>query len=250
LQDYIRLLLESRYHVVVADNGQAALGVIGERGEEPGVRSAPHPSPLTPDLILSDLMMPVMDGYQLLERLKSDDATRHIPVIMLTARAEARDKLKALRIGVDDYLTKPFDEEELLARIENLLRNQAARQAAMAEEPAPANAAPQLAAADREWLERFEAYVQQHLSSDIFSVPMLADAFAMSESTLLRQLKRLTGLTPMQYLLEMRLDQARHMLESGTYRSVGRVAAEVGYQDTRSFARSFKKRFGKLPSEV
>ncbi|MBK9337871.1 MAG: response regulator [Lewinellaceae bacterium] len=75
-------------------------------------------------------MMPVMDGYRLLEQLKSNEATRHIPVVMLTARAEAQDKLKALRIGVDDYLLKPFDEEELLVRIENLLRNAANRQAA------------------------------------------------------------------------------------------------------------------------
>jgi signal transduction histidine kinase/DNA-binding response OmpR family regulator len=257
LQDYIRLLLESRYHVIVAENGQAALDYLlptaiplSLRSSGMSLRSNCQLPTANCQLILSDLMMPIMDGYQLLEKLKSDDATRHIPVVMLTARAEARDKLKALRIGVDDYLTKPFEEEELLARIENLLRNQAARQAAIAEEPAPANAAPPLAAADREWLERFEAYVQQHLSSNILSVPLLADAFAMSESTLLRQLKRLTGLTPMQYLLEMRLDQARRMLESGTYRSVGRVAAEVGYQDTRSFARSFKNRFGKLPSEL
>ena len=125
-------------------------------------------------------MMPVMDGYQLLEKLKSDDATRHLPVIMLTARAEARDRLKALRIGVDDYLTKPFDEEELLARIENLLRNQVARQAAIVEEPAQEKAAPPLAATDQEWLERFEAYVQQHLSSDILSVLMLSQAFSIT----------------------------------------------------------------------
>jgi DNA-binding response OmpR family regulator len=201
-------------------------------------------------LILSDLMMPVMDGYQLLEKLKSNDATRHIPVIMLTARAEVRDKLRALRIGVDDYLTKPFDEEELLARIENLLRNQAARQAAMTEEPAQENAAPLLAAADREWQERFEAHVQQHLSSDILSVPWLAQKFAMSESSLLRQLKRITGLTPQQYLLEMRLDKARQLLEARSGASIANIAAEVGYTDIRSFACSFKQRFGKPASEV
>jgi signal transduction histidine kinase/DNA-binding response OmpR family regulator len=243
LQDYIRLILEEKYHVLTADNGQVALNRLLHTASR-------RPPTAYCQLILSDLMMPVMDGYQLLEKLKSSDATRHIPVIMLTARAEARDKLRALRIGVDDYLTKPFDEEELLVRIENLLRNYAARQAAMAEEPAPENAAPFLATADREWQERFEAHVQQHLSSDILSVPMLAQEFAMSESTLLRQVTRFTGLSPKQYLQEVRLHAAREMLENKTYSSVSQVAAKVGYTDARTFSRSFQQRFGKLPSEV
>lgn len=195
-------------------------------------------------------MMPAMDGYQLLEKLKSDDATRHIPVIMLTARAEAKDKLKALRIGVDDYMTKPFDEEELLVRIENLLRNQAARrQEIPTTTEREAAAAPGMSEADRTWLENFEAHSQKNLSDDAFNIPLLAQEFAMSHSTLLRQLKRLTGLTPVQYLQEMRLDHARHLLENRSHDSIAKVASEVGYADTRSFSRSFKQRFGKLPSE-
>jgi YesN/AraC family two-component response regulator len=203
-----------------------------------------------PHLVLSDLMMPVMDGYQLLEKLKSDDATRHIPVVMLTARAEAQDKLKALRIGVDDYLLKPFDEDELLARIENLLKNYAARRAAAAEESEPSAGVPLLSRPDREWLEVFEGYVRKHLSSDLLSVAELTREFAMSESTLLRQLKRLTGLTPVQYLLEVRLTEARRLLENRTFSSIAQVAARVGYDDARSFSRAFRQRFGKLPSEV
>jgi signal transduction histidine kinase/CheY-like chemotaxis protein/AraC-like DNA-binding protein len=232
LQDYIRLILSEKYHVLTAGNGEEALN---RTLKIENCR-----------LILSDLMMPVMDGFQLLEALKSDDATRHIPVIMLTARAEARDKLKALRIGVDDYITKPFDEEELLVRIENLLNNQTARFQDVPEEAAT----PALSAADREWLERFETFVQKNLSNSILSIPMLADELAMSESTLLRQLKRLTGLTPVQYLQEVRLDRARRLLEDRTYDSIARVAAETGYNDARSFSRIFKQRFGKAPSAV
>ncbi|MBK8565118.1 MAG: response regulator [Saprospiraceae bacterium] len=251
LQDYIRLVLEEKYHVITAGNGQEALKLI--RDEERGMRDdaapIPHPSSLIPDLILSDLMMPVMDGYQLLEKLKSDDATRHIPVIMLTARAEAKDKLKALRIGVDDYMTKPFDEEELMVRIENLLRNQAARRQEIPTAPEQVVAAPHMSEADRTWLENFEAHAQKNLSDDAFNIPLLAQEFAMSHSTLLRQLKRLTGLTPVQYLQEMRLDHARHLLETRSHDSIAKVASEVGYADTRSFSRSFKQRFGKLPSD-
>ncbi|MCB9352328.1 MAG: response regulator [Lewinellaceae bacterium] len=237
LQDYLRLVLSEKYEVIITGNGQAALEALA---------SSP---PGRIGLILSDLMMPVMDGYQLLETLKSNDATRHMPVIMLTARADAGDKLKALRIGVDDYLTKPFDEEELMVRIENLLKNQAAR---LRETPAnleEAEPGAVLSKTDQKWLEAFEAYVRKNLSNDILSVPLLAHEFAMSESTLLRQLKRLAGLSPNQYLQEMRLGHARQLLENRTYNSIARVAAEVGYTDTRSFSRSFKKRFGKLPSD-
>lgn len=270
LQDYIRSILQEKYQVVTAGHGVEALEVLEKYRDQArvGTTSGPSPkgdvevgavfaaSPLPSGegpgvgLILSDLMMPVMDGYQLLEKLKSDDATRHIPVVMLTARAEVQDKLKALRIGVDDYLTKPFDEEELLARIENLLTNSAARRAAAAEESEQSISAPLLSQSDREWLEDFEAYVRGNLSSDLLSVAELTREFAMSESTLLRQLKRMTGLTPVQYLLEVRLAEARHLLETRGCDTVADVADRVGYSDARSFSRAFRARFGKLPSEV
>jgi signal transduction histidine kinase/DNA-binding response OmpR family regulator len=256
LQAYIRVILSEKYNVVSAENGQAALSMMNDElgmmhAKQAAVNSSfiIHNSSL-PDLVLSDLMMPVMDGLQLLEKIKSSDATRHIPVIMLTARAEARDKLKALRIGVDDYMTKPFEEEELLARIENLLKNQAARKQEAPPAPASETARPQVSQEDQQWLEGFEAYVQKHLSSDTLTVSALAGTFAMSDSTLQRQLKRLTGLSPIQYLQEMRLDEGRKLLETRRYNSIGQVAAKVGFQDARSFSRSYKQRFGKLPSEM
>ncbi|TNE49564.1 MAG: response regulator [Bacteroidetes bacterium] len=235
LLDYIRLVLEEKYHVVTAGNGQEAL-------DRPWLTD-------NCQLIISDLMMPVMDGYQLLERLKSDDATRHIPVIMLTARAEAHDRLTALRLGVDDYLTKPFDEEELLVRIDNLLKNQAARQQEVAAESGQEASPPVISQLDRQWLETFEAYLQKYITSDILSISLLTQEFAMSESTLLRQLKRLTGLTPMQYLTEVRLNEARRLLENRVCRSMNEVAARVGYSEARTLARNFRARFGKLPSD-
>lgn len=242
IRDYLYLLLRSRYNLVMAENGRQALDLLGDLG---------YPV----DLVISDLMMPVMDGYQLLEALKSDDATRHIPVIMLTARAETQDRLRALRTGVDDYLTKPFDDEELTARIENLLEHARNRQLAHVEEVFLAEVAPAdteellISSSDSAWLETFEAYIRRHLSSDLLSVTMLAQEFAMSESTLLRQLKRLTGLSPKQYMQEIRLSIALEMLENRAHRSVAEVAYGVGYGDTRSFSRSFKQRYGKSPSD-
>lgn len=123
--------------MLTAENGQEALSLMdgGRRtmDNEEGIKSNNYPLstmhyPLKPDLIVSDIMMPVMDGFQLLEKLKTDDNLRSLPIVMLTARAEMQDRLKALRIGVDDYLTKPFEEEELFARLKNLLNNAKMRQ--------------------------------------------------------------------------------------------------------------------------
>lgn len=254
LCEYICLILKDKYHIQTAENGLEALKCMGLKSKEMGGASSLQtyypPTPITPDLILSDLMMPVMDGYQLLGRLKSEDSTRHIPIVMLTARSELQDKLKALRIGVDDYLTKPFDDEELLLRIENLLKNQAMRQQETVVVPEQESTRPWMSQSDCQWLETFETYIQKHLSSDQLSVTALAHKFTMSESTLLRQLKRLTGLSPLQYLQEVRLNEARRLLESRSGYTIAQVASKVGYDDARAFARSFKQRYSKLPSEL
>ena len=236
LRKYLNLILSEKYRVITAENGKVALQKVASGG-------------ISFDMILSDLMMPVMDGYQLLEKLKSGDATRHIPVIMLTARAESADRLQALRIGVDDYLTKPFDEEELLVRIANLLKNQSVRRRESLVENQGADARPLHSETDRAWLEKFETYIRDNLASDTLDIPFLSETFAMSESTLLRQLKRLTGLSPVQYLQTVRLNEARLLLEKGATVSIFTLATQVGYKDARSFSRSFRKRFGKLPSD-
>lgn len=235
LAEYIRLVLEKEYQVVWASNGKEALDKIHGTSEAP--RMSPQPA-----LVLSDLMMPVMDGYQLLQALKTGEDTMHLPVIMLTARADRDERLKALRIGVDDYLTKPFDEDELMAHLRNILSNVTKRNQEVIEsdfEP--------LTSEDQIWLGEFEKLVQHHLANETLTVSFLAQEMAMSESSLLRQVKRLTGLTPKQYLQEVRLDAARFLLEQRTYRTIAKVASEVGYSRPRTFSRSFKQRYGKSP---
>lgn len=236
LQEYIQLMLSDQYRITTAENGEEALKLLSISTNY--------------QLILSDLMMPVMDGIQLLDQLRAADRTRHLPMIMLTARSDAHLKLKALRMGVDDYLIKPFEEEELRVRIENLLRNQAIRMQYIVKENPEKDTEPLVAEADRKWLEVFEHYIHDHIDQNIITIPLLAERFAMSESTLLRQIKRLTGLSTNQYLMEIRLNKARQLLENRTYRSVAEVATAVGYSEVRSFSRRFKKRFGKLPSEI
>ncbi|MEM7105224.1 MAG: ATP-binding protein [Bacteroidota bacterium] len=243
LRDYLTTILEPHYKVVCATNGKEALKLLG--GESNGNQG----TICDPSLIISDVMMPFMDGFQLMEILKSDDRYKHLPLIMLTARADIRDKLKALRIGVDDYLLKPFDEQELLVRISNLLENFMLRKELVNGDSLSPKEIPAISKQDYQWLETFETYIQQNLSNERMNVPEIAHQFAMSESSLLRQLKYLTGLTPAKYLQEMRLDKARQLLEQHVYNSVSKVAQVVGYSDARSFTRNFKKRYGMSPSE-
>ncbi|MEL6832758.1 MAG: two-component regulator propeller domain-containing protein [Bacteroidota bacterium] len=244
LQDYLQLILKPYYHVQCAENGQAALTYLKGKTTDS-----------LPSLIISDIMMPIMDGYQLLEQLKSSDAWRHIPVVMLTARAELADKLKALRIGVDDYLTKPFEEEELLARVANLLDNFKERKAWLEENAEVANGsstpnppAPTLSVQDVEWLKDLEQVTKDYYQDTTFNVERLTELLFLSRRQLQRRIKQLTGLSPRQYIQEARMLEARQLLENRSKSSIKAVSFSVGIQDVKYFSQQFKKRFGKLPS--
>ena len=231
LQDFIALTLQERYLVYQAENGAEALEILEK-----------HP---TIKLIVSDLMMPVMDGYALAEAVKASAKTAHLPMVMLTARTEVESRLKALRLGIDDYMTKPFEQEELIVRIQNLLHHQAERLGASLDESLERKTT---SAADAKWLDRFYDYILQNIDNLNLAVQDMAMEFGLSESTLLRKTKLLIGLTPTQYVLEIRLDFARNQLESGASKSIKTLAAQSGFKDTSTFSRNFKKRFGKSPS--
>ncbi|MBI5917042.1 MAG: helix-turn-helix domain-containing protein [Bacteroidetes bacterium] len=201
-------------------------------------------------------MMPVMDGFQLLEKLKSDDRWRHLPVIMLTAKVNIRSKLEALRIGVDDYLTKPFQEEELKARIENLLHNYRERMEFHSQnkietgEEAAAPNKPIIAAVDTTWLQEVEGIYTKHLNDDLLNVDFAAGKLNLSERQFSRRLQQLTGLSPNHYLQEMRLQRARDLLLDGRITAVKEAAFMVGFHDVRYFSSLFEKRFGSKPSDL
>ena len=251
LRDYVQSILSEKYHILTAENGRAALKIM-ETADAPEQSSSPHSSLIAHhsiNLIISDIMMPVMDGFQLLETLKSDDRWRHIPVVMLTARADLRDKLRALRIGVDDYLLKPFEEDELVARLENLFQNYDNRQSASPPVRQSTDLPVSVSAEDQAWLEGFEKLVEKRLGDFNLTAEMLADALAMSRASFFRQLKRLTGLTPAQYVDEARFQKARRLLENREVSSVKAAAYTVGFRQVKHFSQNYKKRFGKLPSE-
>ena len=247
LQQYLLELLSDQYHVTLMSNGAEAVNYLSALEEDDHL----------PNIIISDLMMPVMDGYELLERLKSHSQWQQIPTIMLTARTNIKDKLKALRIGVDDYIVKPFIEEELKVRIQNLLTFSKQRVSFKEEVTTGSqNLAgfsepePELSPIDNKWLTKIEELTLQNIQYFDFNNQRLADLVFLSRRQLDRRLKKLTGLTTGEYIREARLQKARHMLESGTYSSIKEVTLSIGLKSSSHFSKQFKERFGILPSDT
>ncbi len=232
LKDFLIELLSDTYHVSHVGDGQQALDFLHKT----------HP-----DLILSDYMMPVMDGLEMTKIIKQTDALAQIPLIFLTARAEERDKISVLNLGVDDYLFKPFNPDELAARVRNLLQRQQQRQDFIEETIIDSK--------DIEWKEfsldlkaSVDAYIADHLKEEITG-EQLASATNQSERSLYRKVKANTGLSLMNYVKEYRLREARYFLENGTFKTVSEVSYAVGFNYLSHFTKSYKERFGKQPSE-
>jgi signal transduction histidine kinase/DNA-binding response OmpR family regulator/Flp pilus assembly protein TadD len=236
LREYLQFILSDQFKVVTAENGAVALEKL---------------SGLDCQLILSDVMMPRMDGFELLTELKKSDQYRQLPVIMLTARSEMDDKLKALRVGVDDYLLKPFVEEELLARIENLLGNYSNRQKLQAaSKEGMVSETLTISNVDLKWLSELEELLKSEVANPDYNIEQLAAYFFISRSQLQRRLKKVTGLSPNKYFREIKLQVARELLDSGDFRTVNEVATAVGFTSAHYFSTIYDKRFGKMPSKL
>lgn len=232
MRKYIVNLLQQHYQVKEASDGHEALQVLHE---------------FPADLIISDVKMPGMDGLTFAKKVKADEKYRLTPFINLTAHANEKDKLTALKTGVDDYLTKPFDAEELLARVQNLISNARERKRALEELDAIEELQKDLSH-DEQVMFDLEALVKERLSDSAFSVTELAQLAAMSASSLGRHIKKMTGLTPGQFIRDVRLQKAIQLLESRQFPTIAEVVYAVGFEDVSSFSRLFKKRFGKSPS--
>ncbi len=233
LQAYLRTVLSDDYYLTFVDNGRAALEYLESAGQ-------------VPDLILSDVMMPLMDGFQLLETLRASEQWRNIPVILLTALAERDSRMRAFRIGIDDYVIKPFSPEELQVRIENALRNQSVWREWIESEQAEETGMPETEGA---WLRQLRETALERLGNPLFNVDDLAEQMRVSRKTLYRLVRKHTGLSANQFIQELRLLQARELLETGQFRTLRRVAEAVGFRSSDYFSRLYRTRFGKSPAD-
>lgn len=195
----------------------------------------------TPDVIITDLMMPVMGGLELVETLKKHEKWNIIPVMVLTAKALEEDKLHLLRIGVVDYITKPFDPEQLVLKIRNLLIYYSKRKEFRLEIPSE-----QLP--DTPFLaEKTAAYIRENLRNTSLTVEILADQFSQSRRSFYRNLQLETGMTPAEFIREVRLVTARSIISNNKNMLLKELADAVGYKSVTSFRKVYKERFGEHP---
>lgn len=200
-----------------------------------------------PDLIVSDVMMPGMDGYQLCEKLKTDPETSHIPVILLTARGSVEHRIEGIKAGADAYIAKPLDVDHLRARVENLLESRRELKAKFAKQLVVEATEITVTPTDQLIIEKGIKIVEDHMRDEDFDVSRFGALMGMSRSTLKRKIKAVTGLSPLAFIQKLRLKRAAQLLETSDL-PVSEISAMVGIYDSGYFSRIFKKEFGVSPS--
>ena len=235
IRQYIRSIFEKDYWVVEAENGKIGI----EKAFE-----------MTPDIIVSDLMMPEMDGFEFCKRLKSDDKTSHIPIIMLSAKANPESRIESWELGADDYLLKPFQSEEVRVRVQTLLEKQARLRtyfSAVVGVEKPTTETEE-ASKEQDFLLKLYSLVEQRMSDSEFTAELCAKEMGMSQSQLLRKLKALTNQTINEYIRDFRLQRAARLITQNEA-TVSEIVYEVGFTNLSYFTKMFKEKYGKLPSE-
>ena len=233
VQAYIRSIFAEEYTILTAANGKQGFA-IAEKEQ--------------PDLILSDVMMPLMDGYELCHTLKTTFSTSHIPVILLTARTTMDDRLEGLETGADDYLSKPFHPNELRLKVRNrlALRQRMREQFGQQRTFNPKEAS--VTSADEEFLQRLIELVEENIENPSFNIEQFAQELAVSRALLFTKIKALTNHTPKNFLKSFRLKRAAQLLKTRKL-NVSEVAYRVGFNAPKYFSKVFQKEFGCTPSE-
>lgn len=233
MRDYIRGALMPGYTVVEAKDGRE------------GIQKARE---IIPDLIISDIMMPEVDGYELCRVLKSDVKTSHIPIILLTAKAAEENIIHGLETGADDYITKPFNTNILIARIKNLIDLRSQLQKNLNREMTMQPVKTSVSTIDREFLHDLHEAIRKNLDDEDFNVEQLCKKLYMGRTTLYRKVLALTGETPTDFIRSYRLKKGAELLKQNVG-TVLEVAFAVGFSNSSYFAKCFKEKFHQLPSE-
>ena len=227
-------LMSTYYNIYIAQNGIEALDIIHKK---------------TIDLIISDIMMPEMDGFELTRQLKYDPDYAHLPIILLTAKREMDDEQRALLLGADDYLTKPFKLKELKIRVDNIIQNRKRirvenKQPEELQEEAPHEPTP-----DELFLSRARQQVLNHLGDDDYDRDALASDMGASASTLYNKLRAIANVNVTTFIRGIRMDEAKRIATENPDIRISDLAYRVGFRDPRYFSTTFKKHFGMQPTE-
>jgi signal transduction histidine kinase/DNA-binding response OmpR family regulator len=231
---YIRSHLVSEFMVMEGASGQEAFEIAKAQ---------------LPDCVVSDVMMPEMSGYELCSRLKQDERTSHIPVILLTALADTTDRIEGLQTGADDYLVKPFDANELLVRVHNLIDSRKKLRRRFGQLTTLKPGEVKVESLEDVFLKKTMDAVQTHMNDESFGAEEFARAMFMSRTQLHRKLKAITNLSATEFVRRFRMQRAKELIEkhSGT---MAEIAESVGFANHSYFAHCFKEQFGVLPSEI
>jgi len=233
VRNYIREQIESDYIVVEASNG------------EEGIKKAEEK---IPDLIITDVMMPKMDGYQFSKKIRNDEKTSHIPIIMLTAKAGLDDKIEGLETGIDAYITKPFSAKELQVRLKNLIYRREELRKRFSKSTTIKPSEVSTVSIDQQFLAKTIKIIEENFEDEKFGVEKLAYEVNMSISQLNRKLNALVDQPAGQLIRSMRLQRGADLLKQNAG-SVAEICYKVGFNDQAYFSRAFKKQFGCSPSE-
>ena len=234
VRKYIGECLADNYQVLEAPDGKKGLHIASEK---------------IPDLIISDIMMPGMDGYEYCQKIKTDVKTSHIPVILLTARADEQDKIHGLETGADDYLTKPFNAKELRVRIKNLVENRRMLREKFESNSIIKPSEISVTSRDKSFIEKLLKIVEKNIEKENFSVDGFSEEAHMSPSQLHRKLKALVNQSATQFIRSVKMHRAKELLEKDAG-NIAEVAYMVGFRDPGYFSRIFKTFFGVLPSAI
>ena len=204
-----------------------------------------------PDLIISDVMLPGMTGMEFCRKLKSEELTSHLPVILLTARDSEEDIVEGLGAGADDYITKPFRMNELIARCFNLIENRRRMKERFADQEEIESGIFAQNPADQGFLDKSIRIVYENLDNSEFDVPQFCQQMYMSKTLLYSKLKSLTGQSATEFVRNIRLKEAKKLLvNNGHQQTIAEISYRVGFNDPLYFSRCFRKYFGVPPSEV
>jgi len=231
--ELLETILDQKYQVMKAGNGAEAIDILNEEAV---------------NLIISDVMMPVMDGFELCRKVKSTLEYSHIPVILLTAKNTIQSKVEGLELGADAYIEKPFSKEHLLAQIHSLLTNRAMIRDYFASSPLVHIKSIAHTKADEKFLSQLNNAIQEHMEDLDLDVEKLARIMNMSRITLYRKIKAVSNLTPLELINITRLKKAAELLADAEYK-VYEIADMVGYSSQSNFARNFLKQFNMTPTD-